>query len=70
MQLQIEQKEKSGLIRNMVNESEKNVDSISLLLEYIMEGVAEQYDLLKYIEVKYDEFVFFNPFNKLNISVV
>jgi len=41
LQVQIEQKEKSGLIRNMVNESGKNVDSILQLLIHLLEGVNE-----------------------------
>ncbi|WGQ09782.1 hypothetical protein QG516_25030 [Pedobacter gandavensis] len=41
LQVQLKQKEKSGLIRNMVNESERNVDYVLQLLVYLLKGVTE-----------------------------
>jgi len=42
LQIQLERREKSGLIRNMASESEKNVDAIVQLLVYILEGVSDK----------------------------
>lgn len=41
LEVHMEQKEKSGLIRNMVNESDSNVESILQLLTSLLEGITE-----------------------------
>lgn len=41
LEVHLKQKEKSGLIRNMVNESDSNVEVILQLLVALLEGVNE-----------------------------